>query len=263
MTVTPAPVEGLKTRVDPGRSRLDGPMAYQGSLDGYSQFEVTPAVGREFGADLQLSDLINSPDSDALIADLAVLVSRRGVCFFRGQDIDPEQMMVLAKRIGELSGRPSASNMCIHPVSDVTPELVNTPKTQLISAERQNKGGGIRRIHDDLSRWASVAWHSDVSFENVPSDYSMLKVNVLPEAGGDTLWVSGYDVLDRISPNFLSYLETLTAEHNAEFFHQEAANLGITVRDDIERGNPLNKGRYLAAHHPVIRTNRESSCELG
>lgn len=189
--------------------------------------------------------------------DLAVLVSRRGVCFFRGQNIDPDDMMVLARRIGELSGRPAQSNMCIHPVSEYTPELINTPKTQTISAERQNKGGGIRRVHDDLSKWASVAWHSDVSFENVPSDYSMLKVNILPEAGGDTLWVSAYDVLDRMSPNFVGYLETLSAEHNAEFFHKEAENLGLKVRDDIERGNPLNKGDTLIAHHPVIRTNRE------
>jgi alpha-ketoglutarate-dependent taurine dioxygenase len=57
-----------------------------------------------------------------------------------------------------------------------------------------SKGGGIRRIHDDLSRWASVAWHSDVSFENVPADYSMLKINILPESGGDTMWASTSDV---------------------------------------------------------------------
>lgn len=58
-----------------------------------------------------------------------------------------------------------------------------------------------------------------------------------------------------MSPSFLSYLETLKCRHNAQFFHAEAAKLGITVRDDIERGNPLNKGDVLTAEHPVIRTN--------
>ncbi|GMK54791.1 hypothetical protein CspeluHIS016_0113770 [Cutaneotrichosporon spelunceum] len=240
---------------DPGKSRLEGPMKYNGLLDIYKHHEVTPAIGREFAADLQLSALLSGPNADELVRDLAVLVSRRGVVFFRSQDISPDDMMILARRIGELSGRPDQSNMCIHPVSEYTPELVHTPKTQMISAERQNKGGGIRRIHDDLSRWASVAWHSDVSFENVPSDYSMLKVNILPEAGGDTLWVDSYGILDRMSPSFVKYLETLTAEHNAEFFHKEAENLGLKVRDDIERGNPLNKGSSLIAHHPIIRTN--------
>lgn len=83
--------------------------------------------------------------------------------------------------------------MCIHPVSAYTPDAPR-PKTQTISAETQRKTGGINRRFEDVSRWASVAWHSDVSFENVPADYSMLKINVLPEAGGDTMFVSCYDV---------------------------------------------------------------------
>jgi alpha-ketoglutarate-dependent taurine dioxygenase len=31
--------------------------------------------------------------------------------------------------------------------------------------------------------------------------------------------------------------------------------LELKVRDDLERGNPLNKGDELIAHHPIIRTN--------
>jgi alpha-ketoglutarate-dependent taurine dioxygenase len=122
-------------------------------------------------------------------------------------------MMKLAEAVGVASGRPSGSKMCIHPVSENTPEIGT--KTMEISASRQkyvnrlvattdadngSKGGGIRRIHDDLSRWASVAWHSDVSFENVPADYSMLKINVLPESGGDTMWASTSDVSTAKSP---------------------------------------------------------------
>ena len=70
---------------------------------------------------------------------------------------------------------------------------------------------------EDVSRWASVAWHTDVSFERVPADYSMLKINTLPPMGGDTLWCNTADVLDRMSPSFREYLETLTCEHNGEF----------------------------------------------
>lgn len=58
-----------------------------------------------------------------------------------------------------------------------------------------------------------------------------------------------------MSPSFLAYLETLTCQHNAQFFHAEAEKLGLKVRDDIERGNPLNKGDVLTASHPVVRTN--------
>jgi alpha-ketoglutarate-dependent taurine dioxygenase len=140
-----------------------------------------------------------------------------------------------------------------------------------------SKGGGIRRIHDDLSRWASVAWHSDVSFENVPADYSMLKINVLPESGGDTMWASTSDVcpshfyhakltgqvLDKMSPSFRAYLETLNATHDASFFHAEAAQHGIKIDKNRERGNTLNTGDHLTASHPLIRTNRTFSFPLG
>jgi len=62
-------------------------------------------------------------------------------------------------------------------------------------------------------------------------------------------------ILDKMSPSFLAYLETLKCRHNAQFFHAEAEKLGIKVRDDIERGSPLNVGDVLTADHPVIRTN--------
>lgn len=112
---------------------------------------------------------------------------------------------------------------------------------------------GIR--YDDVSRWASTAAHTDISFENVPSDYSMLKINTLPETGGDTIWWNTYDILEKMSPSMQQYLGTLEAEHSAEFFHDEARRLGIKIRPERERGHPLNKGDHLTAIHPVVRTS--------
>ncbi|WRT67275.1 uncharacterized protein IL334_004242 [Kwoniella shivajii] len=259
-SVSPAQVHTLKLKGDAtetptgvAQNTLKGPLEYKGTLEEYSHFEVTPSIGREFGSDLQLSQLLKADNSDDLIRDLAVLISRRGVCFFRAQDVSQDEMMQLQKKISTLAGQPKDSNMCIHPVSENTGEM--GAKTQLISAEMQRKGGGIMRLHDDVSRWASRAFHSDVSFEKVPSDYSMLKVNVLPPSGGDTQWINCYDILDKISPSMLEYFKTLKADHNANFFHQEAANHGKTVSKTMIRGNPLNVGDDLSAHHPLIRTN--------
>lgn len=49
-------------------SRLDGPLAYSGSLDSFESFDVTKAIGREYPK-LQLSTIIND---DAKIRDLAI-----------------------------------------------------------------------------------------------------------------------------------------------------------------------------------------------
>lgn len=125
----------------------------------------------------------------------------------------------------------------------------------VISSEKQKKGGGLTHQLSDTSRFASVGWHSDISFERVPSDYAMLKIHTLPETGGDTLWASGYEVYDRLSPEMARFLEGLTATHDAKFFHDEARRLGNPLRKGI-RGSPLNQGEELEATHPVIRTNR-------
>ncbi|GAB1217982.1 hypothetical protein ATERTT37_007225 [Aspergillus terreus] len=128
----------------------------------------------------------------------------------------------------------------------------------VISSEKQKKGGGLTHQLSDTSRFASVGWHTDISFERVPSDYAMLKIHTLPETGGDTLWASGYEIYDRLSPQMAEFLEGLTATHDASFFHDEARRLGNPLRKGV-RGSPLNHGEDLKAVHPVIRTNREFS----
>ena len=141
---------------DAGRNRLSGPLRYQGSLDVYpvspcsehlsdlpQHFEVTPSIGREYTPELQLSTLlIPSPENDARLRDLAVLISRRGVLFLRDQDIDSDGLMRLAERISDLSGSPKESGHVRHPVGSNAAEL---PKVGVISADKQRKGGGINR----------------------------------------------------------------------------------------------------------------------
>ena len=116
--------------------------------------------------------------------------------------------------------------------------------------------------HSDVSRFASAGWHSDITFEPVPSDYAMLKIHTLPPTGGDTLWASGYELYDRLSAPMKKFLEELTATHDATFFHDEARRLGNPIRKGT-RGSPLNVGEGLKAVHPIIRTNREFPFPVG
>lgn len=55
-----------------------------------------------------------------------------------------------------------------------------------------------------------------ITFENVPSDYAILKIIDTPEdnTGGDTLWASGYEVYDRLSPPIQKLADTLKAVHH-------------------------------------------------
>lgn len=85
------------------RTRLVKPLAYSGSLNSFSQSDLTPVIGREYEG-LQVAELLAAKNSDVLIRDLAVTISQRGVVFLRNQDVTPVQMRDLMERITVLAG---------------------------------------------------------------------------------------------------------------------------------------------------------------
>jgi len=172
--------------------------------------------------------------------------------FFRDQDIDIDTQKILGQKLGELSGKPESSKLHVHPITEETSELGD--EVSVISSDRR---GEYEKY--DKTQLSAAGWHADITFEPIPSDYAILKIHTLPSfnghvTGGDTLWASGYEVYDRLSPSFAKYLETLEALHEARFFHTIAAGLGNKLREG-QRGSPGNVGGHLEAVHPVIRTN--------
>ncbi|GIK04993.1 hypothetical protein Aspvir_009092 [Aspergillus viridinutans] len=247
----PSVAESIRGGHEQARPSIFQPLEYSGSLDSFSHLDLTPVIGREYTG-LQVVDILSSPERDRLIRDLAVTISQRGVVFLRNQDVTPQQMREFMEKLTVLAGCPESSGLHVHPLTEEGSELGD--QISVISSEKQKKGGGLTHQLSDTSRFASVGWHSDITFERVPSDYAMLKIHTLPPTGGDTLWASGYEVYDRLSPAMATFLEGLTATHDASFFHDEARRLGNPLRKGV-RGSPLNVGEELQAVHPVIRTN--------
>jgi hypothetical protein len=52
------------------RPRISRPLEYSGSLDRYQNQDLTPVIGREYEG-LQVAEILQSPDRDQLIQDLA------------------------------------------------------------------------------------------------------------------------------------------------------------------------------------------------
>ncbi|KAK1139711.1 hypothetical protein N8T08_000519 [Aspergillus melleus] len=229
------------------------PLKPRGTLDAFESFDVTPIIGREFPT-ANLKEILRAPDSDDLLRDLAITVSRRGVVFFRKQDdLDNDLQKELVQRLGELSGKPSTSGLHIHPIINSGREhgVKDDEISVISSAERQK----LYRDRNETKRQsARREWHSDITFEPIPSDYTILRLTQLPETGGDTLWASGYEIYDRLSPPYQRFLESLTATYAQPGFNR------IAKENDFEiftgpRGAPENVGDVLKAIHPVIRTN--------
>ncbi|KAF4426561.1 taurine dioxygenase [Fusarium acutatum] len=247
------------------------PLKPSGALDKFTFEESTPVIGREYPKVNLVDDIINAPNSDELIRDLAITstffspppilisnisVSQRGVVFFRAQDnLTDEQHKQLVHRLGQLTNKPKDSTLHIHPLLNSTNEFgVDDNEISVISS---NVEFFQDRIKDrDDRKQGAASWHSDIQFEQYPADYTSLRLTKLPAGGGDTLWASGYELYDRFSDPYRKFFEGLTATFSGEGFlrARDARPDHYKVYEE-PRGNPANIGDELKAIHPVVRTN--------
>jgi sulfonate dioxygenase len=94
------------------------------------------------------------------------------------------------------------------------------------------------------TRTSSVAWHSDVSYEQQPPGTTFLYILDKPETGGDTLFADAAEAYRRLSPLFQERLHGLKATHSGiEQVNAAAARGGIKRREPI-----VNE-------HPIVRTH--------
>lgn len=189
-------------------------------------------------------------------ADRFVLVSQRGVVFLKNQQIDAQEMQTFLLQFHKTAGAPPSSGLHIHPSINFNggANVGEGLKIQKISSESQKKAGGSFWRGDGRQFWAADGWHSDVRWEKAPADYSMLKLVKLPKLGGDTMFASGDELYQRLSPSFASYLETLQAVHSGGTFIEEVKRNGGSLFQG-ERGSPFNSNQDLEAIHPVVRTS--------
>ncbi|KAK4544701.1 hypothetical protein LTR36_003950 [Oleoguttula mirabilis] len=238
---------------------VNGPVTPTGALDKYDSFDLTPVIGREF-PDANLVDWLQSSNADELLKELAYTISSRGVVFFRKQDnLTNDLQKALIQRLGELSGKPSTSTLHIHPVLNSEDEMgedreadneISTISSKLF------KKIYIKEDEDTVctKKQSSNSWHSDIAFEPVPADYTSLRLTQLPKLGGDTVWASGYEIYDRLSPLYQKFVESLSCTFAQPNFNAIAKRGGFKIYDK-PRGAPENVGSVLKAVHPVVRTN--------
>ncbi|WVQ62898.1 uncharacterized protein L199_001047 [Kwoniella botswanensis] len=225
-------------------------------LRSYSHFDATPSIGTEFRAyspdgkpTLSIRDILGNTEREKA---LGRLVSERGVVFFRDAVISPDEQTKLVESLGRLGGKPSTSKLHVHPLtmggSELGDEISMISNRYIFDNHFKRDDFTVlkRKFHADL-------WHSDITFEPVPSDYATLQIRKLPKVGGDTLWASAYEAYDRLSPVYKSLLEGLTATHVGQGFIDIAKKQNTTLREP--RGAPENVGQHLSTIHPVVRTN--------
>jgi sulfonate dioxygenase len=158
-------------------------------------------------------------------------VAQKKVVAFRDQDF---ASLPIAKALafGAYFGR-----LHIHPTSGAP---AGYPEIHVV-----HRGAEDTSAQEFFSnRTNSIAWHTDVSYENQPPGTTFLYALDVPEAGGDTLFSNQVKAYERLSPAFRERLQGLQAVHSA---HEQAES--ALAKGSIVRRAPIN------SIHPVVRTH--------
>ena len=137
--------------------------------------DITVSLGSEVeGIDLERD---YSPD---IIDELLDAIVSRGVLVFRDQMLSPIRQVALGEALGELNPR--------HPVYESVKDKDTVPDKQL--------------------------WHSDVTYQDEPPIFSVLKACRIPDVGGDTLWADMRAAYQRLPDSIRTLISGLRAEHS-------------------------------------------------
>ena len=148
---------------------------------------------------------------------LQQLAAERGVVVARDQVMTVDEQAQFAHRLGPLTTYPARHE-------GVPPELL------LIRADEHSRAV------------AGQAWHSDISSEVTPPALSMLRMEIVPPSGGDTLFADMYQAFETLSPVVQELVQNLTARHDPKGHH-------------LYRSGEKTLQELPSQVHPVVRTH--------
>ena len=181
------------------------------ALQAAQRVDLNQNIGTEFRG-VRLLSL-----SDDEVAETRQLLAERGVLVFRDQPMTLEQQIELGRRFGPLHIHPAFANKDY-------PEAL--------------------RIHADANSAyaAGESWHTDVSCDLEPPGISMLRIEVVPSAGGETAFASMYKAWDDLSKPMQDLLLGLEAVHTGDLPYRGS------YKSTSKKEYPINI-------HPVARTH--------
>jgi taurine dioxygenase len=190
----------------------------------YETIQVTP-VSSSLGAMIEGADL-SQPLSDRQFGEIQQALLEHLVVFFRSQPLTDEQHKDFTGRFGTCHP---------HPVAAILGE------TNPVSAVENDKDKPPQKIQD---------WHTDYSFHRAVPEVAVLRSEIVPPSGGDTLWANMYDAFEALSKPMQSFLEGLSAFHpvTPEFIFEYRRTRGDEAADRIAKEFPGTEHPMVAVH---------------
>ncbi len=184
-------------------------------------------LGGNIGAEIRGIDL-RQRMAPATFEALHAAFVRHEVLVFRDQDITLDEQMAFGRLFGELS---------IHPFS---PNLDDKREVIVLDYSADNPPA------------LTDQWHADETFRAAPPALTILRANIVPEYGGDTLFASMTAAYTSLSERMKRYIHGLEASHDFKpwrplFTSSEAHQAKLR---ELERAFP-NPAHPVVRIHPV------------
>ena len=158
--------------------------------------------------------------SDEVYAEIGDALWRYHVLFFHGQALTAESHLSLARSFG-------------------SPEL-----HEIFAADKDYPEISI--LLNDEDRPPEInTWHTDTTFREKPSLCTILYCQVMPEAGGDTMWLNQNLAFETLSQPIKNMLLELVAEHDILNYYSGT--------EMLEGAGGEEKGLELRKSHPIVR----------
>lgn len=183
-----------------------------------------------FGAQITGVDLSRPVPGEAL-AEIKDAWARHAVVTFPDQPLSLEALEAFTQAIGPFGHDPFIAPMPGHP---------NVLE--------------LRREPDEKATNFGAGWHSDWSFQAEPPAATLLRSEVTPPVGGDTLFADCTRAYEALTPAFQAMLAPLKAVHSASLAY---GTRGVFARETERRTMKIivSPEADKTQVHPLVRTH--------
>src|SRR5580704_10541847 len=181
-------------------------------------------LGARLGAQIHGLDLKQAMSPATARAFESALIEHK-VLVLRDQDLTTAEHVAVSRMFGELE---------VHPMrpQGQFPEIL------------------VLDNHKDNPVLSTDVWHSDTTFRKNPTKYTILRCQIMPKVGGDTLWADMEAAYDGLSNVFKTMIDGRKAVHDFQ-------NFRVLFKKTDEDQAKLRRMEELFPNpsHPVVRTH--------
>ena len=184
-----------------------------------------------FAAEIVGADL-HSPPSTELVSAVEAAMAACAVVVLRDQLISDDEQIRFSRAFGPLELPPHMGMR-----KSERKDMQRRVRPEMYDVSNLDANGELLPMESLklASNRANEEFHTDSSFNALPTKWSLLSARMIPPVGGDTLYVDTRAVYDALPADLRAKVEDAVAEH---WFWKTRGRAGMPVTADMRRAMP-------------------------